>query len=79
MSAALASPHIDRAYYKCWAGLRSHFCREVTINGAAAHVAAGKGALGFAVGRKPDKGSDPESAWGPAAGGKKLATDAQER
>jgi len=43
MSAALASPHIDRAYYKCWAGLRSHFCREVTANGAAAHAAATAG------------------------------------
>ena len=79
MSAALASPHIDRAYYKCWAGLRSHFRREVTANGAAAHAVAGKGARGIDVGRKPDKDCDPESAWGPAAGGKKLATDAQER
>ena len=24
-SAALASPHIDRSYYKGWLGLKSHF------------------------------------------------------
>jgi len=35
-SAALSSPHIDRDYYRCWQGLRSHFdptCREVGTDG----------------------------------------------
>ena len=37
--AALASPHVDRGYYKCWAGLRSHFEAD---KAAAAVVAARK-------------------------------------
>ena len=24
-AAALGSPHVDRGYYKCWLGLKSHF------------------------------------------------------
>ena len=24
-AAALGSPHVDRDYYKCWEGLKSHF------------------------------------------------------
>ncbi|KAK9820068.1 hypothetical protein WJX72_005739 [[Myrmecia] bisecta] len=30
--AALGSPHIDRNYYKCWMGLKSHFDRNWTPN-----------------------------------------------
>ncbi len=37
-AAALASPHVDRAYYRCWAGLKSHFDAE----GAARAVAEAK-------------------------------------
>mmetsp|Transcript_12345 Transcript_12345/g.37170 ORF Transcript_12345/g.37170 Transcript_12345/m.37170 type:complete len:389 (-) Transcript_12345:190-1356(-) len=27
-TSALSSPHVDRSYYKCWAGLRSHFDKD---------------------------------------------------
>lgn len=31
--AALSSPHIDRDYYRCWQGLRSHFDPAVRDGG----------------------------------------------
>lgn len=32
--AALGSPYVDRNYYRCWAGLRSHFDRAWTPSGS---------------------------------------------
>ena len=72
MPAALASPHIDRAYYKCWAGLRSHFRRDAgpgakpaaaDQNGSMQHAAAGA----------------PDAARAPGESARDVATDTQER
>ncbi len=54
-AAALASPHVDRAYYRCWAGLKSHFDAE----GAARAVAEAKEA-------KKGGGDGGEAAAAPA-------------
>ncbi len=75
MPAALASPHIDRAYYKCWTGLRSHFQRDAphangTASGAAV-TAKGNTGVGLAL---PAAGSRL-----PEEDSKVLATAAQER
>ena len=75
MPAALASPHIDRAYYKCWTGLRSHFWRDAPhVNGAAnGSAAAAKGNTGIGLAAAPPGARQPEE------DDKVLATAAQER
>ena len=72
MPAALASPHIDRAYYKCWAGLRSHFRRDAGP-GALKPAAAANGSMQHAAGGAPDAAR----AAGDSA--RDVATDTQER
>ena len=68
MPAALASPHIDRAYYKCWAGLRSHFRRDA--DPGAKPGAAANGSMQVAAG---------DAAHVPGDSSTDLATDTQER
>ena len=71
MPAALASPHIDRAYYKCWAGLRSHFRRDA--DPGAKPAAAANGGMQHAAGGAPD------AARAASSSARDVATDAQER
>ncbi|KAK9846297.1 hypothetical protein WJX81_001152 [Elliptochloris bilobata] len=78
MPAALASPHIDRAYYKCWAGLRSHFTRDPNPGAKAATGAAALPAA-TANGSVHDPGNVPYATAGPDENSEELATDAQER
>ncbi len=72
MPAALASPHIDRAYYKCWAGLRSHFRRDA--DPGEKPVAAANGSMQHA-----NAGGAPDAAGVARDSGRDLATDTQER
>ena len=61
-AAALASPHVDRGYYRCWAGLKSHFDAE----GAARAVAEAKAKSGGGSGGAAPSNGEAKKAEEPA-------------